>query len=62
MSILKVQKAVRRAVDYPVQTNADFEEVVDPWLVRLARSNYSGLLAIAGGVALLIIGFALGRI
>lgn len=45
-----------------LEVNKDFENEIDPLLVKWAKSEWSGALACGFGVALLVIGFVVGKV
>ena len=67
---MAVKKAVAEAAkevaaeskDFALKVNADFDGEMDPLLVKWAKSPYSGWIACGFGVALLVIGFVVGKV
>jgi hypothetical protein len=55
-------KAVEDAKQEVLKVNANFDSEMDPLLVKWAKSDYSGAIACGFGLALLAIGFALGKL
>lgn len=55
-------KAVEDTKQEALQVNLNFDSEMDPLLVKWARSDWSGAIACGFGVALLVIGFALGKV
>ena len=63
MAIKKAAKEVVNEVkDEALKVNADFEGEIDPYLTKWAALKYSGALACGFGVALLVIGFVVGKV
>ena len=67
---MAVKKAVAEAAkevaaeskDFALEVNTGFENEIDPWIVKWAKSPYSGWIACGFGVALLVIGFVVGKV
>ena len=58
----EVEAAVKEAVDGAVKVHTDFEGEIDPWLEKWVRHPASGWIACGFGMALLVIGFVLGKV
>ena len=57
-----IKDAVARAKAEGLAVNVNFENEIDPLLVRWAKSKWSGALACGFGVALLSIGGVIGSV
>lgn len=50
-----------KAVEDAEKVNTNFDSEMDPLLVKWAKSDYSGAIACGFGLALLSIGFVIGK-
>lgn len=59
---MEVKEKVEEVVAEAVKVHENFEGEIDPWLKRWLESPVSGWIACGFGVALLVIGFVLGKV
>ena len=67
---MAVKKAVAEAAkevfneskELAQEVSKNFDDDIDTWLVRWAKSPFSGWIACGFGVALLVIGFVVGKV
>ena len=55
------KEVVQEAKELAENVNKDFDRDLDGWLVKWAKSPVSGWIAVGFGVALLVIGFVVGK-
>ena len=57
-----IKDAIAKAKTEGLAVNVNFENEIDPLLVRWAKSKWSGALACGFGIALLVIGGVAGSV
>lgn len=58
----KAKEVANEVKDFALDVNKGFDEDLDGWLVKWAKSPVSGWIAVGFGVALLVIGFVAGKV